>query len=70
MDRVLSRPAKELNQGQHEAYFRDGFIGIEGFIGEPWLSKLHGMPAEFIGASRRVVGKDKRFDLEASHSAD
>ena len=70
MDKLLNRPAKVLNQAQREAYFRDGFIGIESLVDEPWLSKLQGITAEFIEASRSVVGKDKRFDLEASHSTD
>ena len=69
MDKILSRPPKLLSQTQRERYFRDGFIGVDQLVGQGWLSKLQGVTAEFIEQSRHVQGKDKRFDLEPSHSA-
>ena len=70
MKAIIERPAKILSQRQREAYFRDGFIGVEGLVGEPWLSRLRDVTNQFIELSRSVQGKDKRFDLEASHSAE
>jgi len=68
MNEILERPAKILSQRQRKAYFQDGFIGVEGLVGEPWLSKLQAVTKHFIELSRTVEGKDKRFDLEATHS--
>ena len=70
METILSRPAKILSQSQREAYFSDGFIGVEHLVGEPWLSRLQDVTAEFIDISRGIEGKDKRFDLEPNHNAD
>ena len=70
METILSRPAKILSQSQREAYFSDGFIGVEHLVGEPWLSRLQDVTAEFIDISRGIEGKDKRFDLEPDHNAD
>jgi hypothetical protein len=65
METILERPAKILSQQQREAYFRDGFIGVDGLVGEPWLSKLQEVTGQFIELSRGIQGKDKRFDLES-----
>ena len=70
METILSQPAKILSQSQREAYFSDGFIGVENLVGEPWLSRLQDITAEFIDISRRIKGEDKRFDLEPNHNAD
>ena len=69
MDKILKRPSKILSQAQREQYFRDGFIGVDQLIGQDWLSKLQTVTADFIEQSRHIQGKDKRFDLEPSHSA-
>ena len=70
METILSRPPKILSQSQREAYFSDGFVGVEHLVGESWLSRLQDVTAEFIDISRGIEGKDKRFDLEPDHNAD
>ena len=70
METILSRPAKILSQSQREAYFSDGFIGVERLVGESWLRKLQDVTAEFIDISRKIKDEDKRFDLEPDHNAD
>ena len=70
METILSRRANILSQAQREAYFTDGFVGVEGLVGDPWLGKLQDVTAEFIDISRNIKGKDRRFDLEPNHSAD
>ena len=69
MENILSQRANILSQAQREAYFSDGFIGVERLVGNLWLSKLQDVTAEFIGISRNIKGKDGRFDLEPNHSA-
>ena len=70
METILSRRANILSQAQRAAYFNDGFVGVEGLVGDPWLGKLQDVTAEFIDISRSIKGKDRRFDLEPNHSAD
>ena len=69
MENILSRRANILSQAQREAYFSDGFIGVERLVGDLWLSKLQDVTAEFIDISRNIKDKDGRFDLEPNHSA-
>lgn len=69
METILSRPANILSQHQREAYFSNGFIGVQNLITEPWLTELRAVTDEFIEMSRDIKGGDKRFDLEPNHSA-
>ena len=52
MQEILRRPAKILTQSQREAYFRDGFIGVEGLIDSHWLERLNRITDEFIQISK------------------
>ncbi len=66
---VLENAAKILTQAQREKYFRDGYVGVPGLVGDEWLQRLNKVTAEFVEASRHVTGKeDKRFDLEPDHT--
>ena len=67
---ILAIPAKLLAQDAREAYFEHGYIGVDALIGEDWLGPLSDVTNEFVEASRQVVGKDRRFDLEPNHSAE
>ena len=58
METILSRPAKILSQSQREAYFSDGFIGVERLVDESWLRELQDVTAEFIDISRNIKDKD------------
>ena len=69
-EKILSRPAKVLSRAQREAYFRDGYIVLEGFVGREWLDRLWDATNGFIDESRGYAKSDSKFDLEASHSAD
>ena len=72
MQDILDRPAKILAQAQREAYFADGFIGVESLVDKHWLERLNRVTNEFVDLSRQYSQehKDKRFDLEADHRAD
>ena len=72
MQEILNRPAKLLTQAQREAYFADGFVGVEGLVDARWLERLNKVTNEFIEVSKDYSSarKDKRFDLEPDHSAE
>ena len=65
---VLARTPKVLTQEQRQAYFRDGFVVLEGVLSDYWINRLQELTNEFIEMSRNVDSSDARFDLEADHS--
>ncbi len=69
-DEILAIPAKLLQEEAREAYFRNGYVGVDALVGEDWLDPLRDVTQEFIEMSRQVAGKDARFDLEPDHSAE
>lgn len=67
---ILARPSRILSQSQRENYFQDGYIGVDGLVGAPWLQRLASVTAEFVEISRTLEDHDKRFDLEPDHTPD
>lgn len=67
---ILSHNPKVLTQAQREAYFRDGYIALEGFVGKDWLDRLWTVTDGFVEESRGLTKSDDKFDLEPDHRAD
>ena len=67
---VMSNVPKVLTQEQREAYFRDGFLALEGFVGREWLDRLWKVTDGFVEESKSVSTSDDKFDVEPDHSAD
>jgi len=67
---VMSNVSKVLTQEQREAYFRDGFLALEGFVGREWLDRLWKVTDGFVEESKSVSKSDDKFDVEPDHSAD
>ena len=67
---ILSHAPKVLTQAQREAYFRDGYLALDGFVGQDWLDRLWAVTDGFVEESRRQVASDARFDLEPDHTAE
>ena len=61
---------KVLKPEQRDAYLRDGFLCVEGLVGEDWLEQLRRVTSEFVDESRSLTESNRRFDLEPSHSAE
>ena len=55
---------------QCDAYLRDGFIAVESFVDEDWLTRLREVAAEFVQKSRSLTESNRIFDLEPGHSAE
>ena len=66
---VMSNVSKVLTQEQREAYFRDGFLALEGFVGREWLDRLWKVTDGFVEESKSVSKSDDKFDVEPDHSA-
>ena len=69
-EKILSHKAKVLTQEQREAYFRDGYLALEGFVDQDWLDRLWRVTEGFIEESRGQSASDDKFDLEPDHTAD
>ncbi len=69
-EKILSRKAKVVTQEQREAYFRDGYLALEGFVEQDWLDRLWQVTESFIEESRGQTQSDDTFDLEPDHTAD
>lgn len=52
-----------------DRYERDGYLHLPGFVGEPWLSDLRAVAAEFVEQSRSVDRSNAVFDVEPGHTA-
>jgi ectoine hydroxylase len=69
-EKILSHTPKTLSQAQREQYFRDGYLVLDGFIGQDWLDRIWEVTNGFIEESRGWTKSDTKFDLEPGHSAD
>ena len=69
-EKILARAPKILAQAQREAYFRDGYIVLEGFVDRAWLDRLWEVTNGFIDESRSYAQSDTKFDIEPGHTAD
>mgnify|MGYP002403326141 CR=1 FL=1 len=66
---IMEQPALVLSQAQREAYFRDGFLVLENYVPEVWLTKLRRAMIELIDNSRSLTQSTDAFVLEDKHSA-
>ena len=60
---AFARPARVLSREDRERYFEAGYLGVDALIGNDWLEPLRDLTREFVEASRRIEGRDGRFDL-------
>jgi len=60
---------KLLGPEQRAAYERDGYLALEGLVGQDWLERLRAVTAEFVERSRGLTQSNLVFDLEPDHSA-
>lgn len=69
-DAILAHSPKVLTQAQREAYFRDGFIALEGFVDREWLDRLWEVTDGFVEESKGITQSDAKFDVEPDHTAE
>jgi ectoine hydroxylase-related dioxygenase (phytanoyl-CoA dioxygenase family) len=69
-EKILSRPAKVLQQAQRERFFEDGYLALPSFVAKDWMDRLHAATEAMIDASRSHAKSDEMFDLETGHSAE
>ena len=60
---ILSHPARVLTTDQREAYFRDGFVTVEGVVPAEWLERLKATSDRLLDESRGVSASNDAFDI-------
>ena len=66
---VLSHAPKVLTDAQRKFYFENGYLLLEGFLSDGWLTRLNALSTQFVDESRGWTASDDKFDLEDGHSA-
>ena len=61
---------KIITDGQRRFYERDGYLQLDSFVTDPWLSDLRATAAEFVERSRSETQSGKVFDIEPGHTAE
>lgn len=67
---ILNVDALVLSQDQREFYFENGYLLIEKAINDEWLKRLRDTIDEVVEETRVLTESDKKWDLEAGHTAE
>ena len=67
---IFALPPRTLSQAQREFYFENGYLLLEGLIGDQWLTRLRSAMDEIIERSRPMADSDDAIWLEKGHAAD
>jgi ectoine hydroxylase-related dioxygenase (phytanoyl-CoA dioxygenase family) len=59
-----------LTDEQRRFYNRNGYLQLDGFIDEGWLTELRAVSDQFVDLSRTLATSNKVLDVEPGHSAD
>ena len=69
-EQILEYEPKVLSHEQRVQYFQDGYVLLDEFISDAWLTKLWEVTDSFIEESRSISVSDNKFDIDDGHSAD
>lgn len=67
---ILRHPPKVLTSAQRDAYFRTGFLAVDGLVPDAWLHRSRELSAECLEASKAVAVSNEAFDLGPRHRPD
>jgi hypothetical protein len=59
-----------LTEAQKSSYEDEGYLLLEGFVGDDWLDRLNRATAGFIEQSRELEASSARILVEPSHTQD
>ncbi len=59
-----------LDQNQRDFYHRNGYLLLDGLVGQAWLEELRAASDEFVEMSRQIEASNKILDVEPGHSAE
>ena len=67
---ILKQEPIVLKQEQRALFFEQGFVAINGLVGEDWLNRIKSRSDEFIDRSRQFSVSNKEYDLSPEHTPD
>ncbi len=67
---ILANAPKVLTEDQRRDYFDTGYLVLENFVSEEWLTKLWNATNGFIEESKGLERSTDKLDLEPNHSAE
>ena len=67
---VVTPAPQTLTDSQQESYAENGYLLLEGLVGQDWLSRLRAAIAETIDESRSVTESTEDIWLEKGHTAE
>ena len=65
---VLKYPTRSITSEQREAFFANGSLVLESFIGNDWLARLRHAASKSIESARHVTENNATYVLESGHS--
>ena len=69
-EEILNHPPHVLSQEQREFYFREGYLGLPGFVDDETAASLQAVTERFVEASRLETEPGRVFDIAPEHSAE
>ncbi|SVB57144.1 uncharacterized protein METZ01_LOCUS209998 [marine metagenome] len=65
---VLKYPTRSITSEQREAFFANGSLVLESFIGNDWLARLRHATSKSLESARHVTENNATYVLESGHS--
>jgi len=67
---VLKYPTKAITSEQRAAFFANGSLVLESFVGNHWLKRLRHAVSESIESARHMTENNAVYVLESGHCVD
>ena len=68
-EEILNHPPRVLTQEQREFYFREGYLGLPGFVDAETVKRLQDVTDRFVDLSRPETKPGNVFDIAPEHTA-
>ncbi|MGY9056566.1 MAG: phytanoyl-CoA dioxygenase family protein [Alphaproteobacteria bacterium] len=69
-EEILSYPPRVLTQEQREVFFREGYLGLPGFVEAETVKRLQATTERFVELSRQETKPGNVFDVAPEHTAE
>ena len=69
-EKILAHPTLVLTEAQRAQYFQQGYVVLQDYVPEAWLTRLRQAMHELIDRSRSMTRSDDIYVLEDGHTAD
>lgn len=67
--KILKTPVKVITETQRQFYFDNGYLLLESFIDQQWLSQFQEAIAACVEESRALTSSSAKIDIEPDHTS-